>query len=177
MPPQGGAVPGGGIKRRCETNPPCKTEIGKEGDERERSFLEPKKEPKKAVLSPLLLLDFPPTVVNAVHRSRAGSFAADLCAKRTGKSQKITEKQARLFYRKFSGFSYARELSLHLSSCRRKQVCFLLVVQSPVGVQRALSARKSIPWDGFQRKAGRKAPDRSPLAQSERARSARKMIQ
>ena len=121
--------------------------------------MEPKKEPKKAVLSPLLLLDFPPTDVNAVHRSRAGSFAADLCAKRTGKSLKITEKQARLFYRKFSGFSYARELSLRLSSYRRKQACFSSFALSPVGVQRALSARKSIPWDGFQRKAGRKAPD------------------
>jgi len=43
-----------------------------------------------------------------------------LCAKRTGKSLKIAEKQASLFYRKFSGFSYARKLAWQHASYRRK---------------------------------------------------------
>jgi len=89
----------------------------------------------------------------AVHRSRAGSFAADLCAKRTGKSQKITEKQARLFYRKFSGFSYARELSLRLPSYRRKQVLFFRLPHRPLGFQR----------DEIPLAQGSKRPEKHPL--------------
>jgi len=52
-----------------------------------------------------------------------------LCAKRTGKSLKIAEKQACLFYRKFSGFSYARKLAWRHASYRRK---LFVIASKPV---------------------------------------------
>ena len=54
-----------------------------------RSFLQPRKEPKEAALSPLLLLGFPPTGFYAYHRSRTrpASLAAR-CALRTAEHRK-----------------------------------------------------------------------------------------
>ena len=129
------------------------TEIGRGRTDGSVPFWSPERNRKRLRLSPLLLRVFSPTGFNVVHRSRAGSFAADLCAKRTGKSQKITEKQARLFYRKFSGFSYARELSLRLSSYRRKQVLFFRLPHRPLGFQR----------DEIPLAQGSKRPEKHPL--------------
>ncbi len=61
--------------------------------------MEPKKEPKKAAFVAVNAAGYTQTGFNAIHRSRAGSFAADLCAKRTGKSLKISDKTSELVFR------------------------------------------------------------------------------
>ena len=73
---------------------------------------------------------------HAVHRSLAGRRSRPTCAQSAqGKARKITEKQARLFYRNFPGFSDARELAGRYSSNWRKQVWFLPLASSPAEVQ------------------------------------------
>ena len=86
---------------------------------------------------------------------------------------KIWKNQTSLIFPDFYLVLFARELAWRLNQAGGNEFVRRLKLGRPLGVQRALSARKSIPWDGFQRKAGRKAPDRSPLAQSSRPRRPR----
>ena len=106
---------------------------------RVRAFFPGKKAAKKPVADAACIVE--PAASrscsdHADHRSRAGRRSRPTCAQSAqGKARKITEKQARLFYRNFPGFSDARELAWRYSSDWRKHVWFLPLVPSPAEVQ------------------------------------------
>ena len=97
---------------------------------------------------------------------------ATLCAKRTAKNRWTGQKMNAFIFWLAIGFSYARKLSLRHSIYRRK---LLVVVFKPVrpdgsraqagpGAElEGLERPERLPVAGFQRKAGRKAPDRRGL--------------
>ena len=66
---------------------------------------------------------------SAAHRFRAASFAGVLCAKRTAKTGVRPRKMSKLIFPDCRRFSYARKLSLRLSSYRRR---LFVVVFKPV---------------------------------------------
>ena len=87
---------------------------------------------------------------------------ARLCAKRTVNKGIFPEKQTSLFFWENALVLYARELACSHRPNRRKQVWFTIRDSTPEWVSRGVrSARKAFPWDGFQRRTGRKAPDSS----------------
>ena len=91
------------------------------------------------------------------------------CAKRTAKTGVRPEKMSKLIFSDCRRFSSARKLSLRLPSFRRSLFVVAFKPVRPDGSRaqagpgaeawRARSARKTCPWAGFQRRAGRKAPD------------------
>ena len=130
------------------------------------SFFESKKETKK-----------PPffTVKAAFAASgRSGSTASGQRGKaahavrtRTAKSRRTSRKISSLIFRLAFGFSSARKLSWRHTSYKRKLFVIAFKPNRPVKSRgrrplaqssRARSARKTCPWAGFQRRAGRKAP-------------------
>ena len=144
----------------------------REGDTR---FLSGKKAVQRNLrLSPLMLRQFTPTGFDACRRSRAtgcAGRAARSAAQRQDRGAGESRRNERLFYPKrvFQPvFSRVSALPLLCPGTRLTTSAKLAEIVGFTVRSRfarmgpgASSARKTFPWDGFQREAGRKAPDPS----------------